>query len=321
MNQDLLRGVFDMHVHSHPDVAPRKTNDVELAQRSAEAGMGGLLLKAHHGSTVERAYLVQQMVPAIRVFGGLVLNYPVGGLNAHAIDVYIRLGAKEVWMPSLSADYMITYMKTQVSMEERLVFNRAHGAASSTVGHKSQQGDPWPWSRAGRGITIFDEKGAHCAFTMREDWAKILKRKKGRMPDFTVFEISEYLANEIKINTEDLKPVEMSVTYHDPCYLNRGLGVSKEPRELLAKIPGLTVVEMEKADRCCGGGGEVKDGAPQFAQAIAAVKAQLIQKTGAEAVVTGCPHCVEQIVEVSSASGASYGCLNIVELLSRSYRG
>jgi len=158
MGQDLLRGVFDMHVHSHPDVAPRKTNDIELAQKAAEAGMGGLLLKAHHGSAVERAYLVQQMVPAIRVFGGVVLNYPVGGLNPHAVDVYIRLGAKEVWMPSLSADYMITYMKTHVSMEEKLVFNRAHGAASPTASEKSSHGDSWPWSRNGRGISIFDEK-------------------------------------------------------------------------------------------------------------------------------------------------------------------
>jgi hypothetical protein len=45
--------IFDIH----PDIAPRKTNDIELAQRAAKAGMGGLLLKAHHGSTVERAYL------------------------------------------------------------------------------------------------------------------------------------------------------------------------------------------------------------------------------------------------------------------------
>ena len=158
MEQDFLRGVFDMHVHSHPDIAPRKTNDIELAQKAAEAGMGGLLLKAHHGSTVERAYLVQQMVPAIRVCGGVVLNYPVGGLNPHAVDVYIRLGAKEVWMPSLSADYMLSYMKTHASTEERLAFNKAHGAASPTASEKSSHGDSWPWSRNGRGISIFDER-------------------------------------------------------------------------------------------------------------------------------------------------------------------
>jgi len=161
---------------------------------------------------------------------------------------------------------------------------------------------------------------AHCAFTMREDWPKILKRKKDRSPKFKTFDISEYLSKEIEINTKDLKPVKMSVTYHDPCYLNRGLGVSREPRELLKRIPGLRLIEMEKPDRCCGAGGEVKDGAPEFARAITAVKTKLIEKTGAEAVVTVCPHCIEQIEEVSLASGASYQCFNIIELLNRSYK-
>jgi len=172
-------------------------------------------------------------------------------------------------------------------------------------------------SGAERVVTIC----AHCAFTMREDWAKILKAKRGRPPKFEVFDISQYLAKAIQINTEDLKPLRMSVTYHDPCYLNRGLNVSKEPRELLKKIPGVRFIEMEKSDRCCGGGGEVKDGAPQFAKAITSVKLKSIQKTSAEAIVTACPHCVEQIAEVSADSGASYQCFNIVELLSRSYQG
>lgn len=162
---------------------------------------------------------------------------------------------------------------------------------------------------------------AHCAFTMREDWAKILEKKRGKLPNFEILDISAYLTREIQINTEDLKPLKMSVTYHDPCYLNRGLDVSKEPRELLKKIPGVRFIEMENSDRCCGGGGEVKDGAPQFARAITSVKIESIQKTAAEAVVTVCPHCVEQIVEVSAACGISYHCVNIVELLSRSYQG
>ncbi|MFQ5842013.1 MAG: heterodisulfide reductase-related iron-sulfur binding cluster, partial [Thermodesulfobacteriota bacterium] len=85
--------------------------------------------------------------------------------------------------------------------------------------------------------------------------------------------------------------------------------------------PGVRFIEMENSDRCCGAGGEVKDGAPQFARAITSVKIESIQKTAAEAVVTVCPHCVEQIVEVSAASGVSCQCVNIVELLSRSYRG
>jgi hypothetical protein len=54
-------------------------------------------------STVERAFLVQRIVPEIRVFGGLVLNEPVGGLNPAAVRVALQLGAKQIWMPTRSA--------------------------------------------------------------------------------------------------------------------------------------------------------------------------------------------------------------------------
>jgi len=159
MSRHFMNGVFDMHVHSHPDVAPRKADDIDLARAAAEAGMGGLLLKAHHGSTVERAYLTEKIVPNIRVFGGVVLNYPVGGLNPHAVDIYVRLGAKEVWMPTLSAEYMIAYQKAHVSAEDRLAFHKAHGVSPIIPKDIAQPGDPWPWSRNGHGISVFDERG------------------------------------------------------------------------------------------------------------------------------------------------------------------
>jgi hypothetical protein len=154
-----MTGVFDMHVHTAPDIAPRKTDDLELAKAAAEAGMGGFIIKSHLGSSVERAYLVNQMVPNIRVFGGLVLNFPIGGLNPFAVDSYVRLGAKEVWMPSLSAEYTLAFQKAHISLEERIAFNRAHGGDSVPASLKVQPGDPWPWSKNGRGISIFDETG------------------------------------------------------------------------------------------------------------------------------------------------------------------
>lgn len=159
MNQDMIPGVIDMHLHTAPDIAPRKTDDLELAKAAAEAGMGGFIVKSHLGSSVERAYLVNQMVPNFRVFGSVVLNYPIGGLNPFAVDSYVRLGAKEVWMPSLSAQYTLDYQRANVPLEDRIAFNEAHGGASPPPSMKVQPGDPWPWSKNGQGITIFDEKG------------------------------------------------------------------------------------------------------------------------------------------------------------------
>ena len=159
METELLKGVFDMHIHSFPDVAPRKDDDIGLAKAAAAAGMGGIMLKAHQGSTVERARLVGKIVDSIHVFGGVVLNRPQGGLNPHAVDVFVRLGAKEIWMPTLSADHMIRYQNTQVTPEDRTAFNMAHGASDTFPPGLAKPGDPWPWSKHGRGISILGENG------------------------------------------------------------------------------------------------------------------------------------------------------------------
>ena len=78
---DALEGAVDLHVHSAPDVDPRRFNDLELAAEAAKAGMRAVLLKSHQNSTVERAWLTAKVVPGIHVFGGLVLNAPAGGIN------------------------------------------------------------------------------------------------------------------------------------------------------------------------------------------------------------------------------------------------
>ncbi len=159
MKQDMIPGAIDMHLHTAPDVAPRKTDDLELAKAAAEAGMGGFIIKSHLGSSVERAYLVNQMVPNFRVFGAVVLNFPIGGFNPFAVDSYVRLGAKEVWMPTISAQYTLDYQRANVPLEDRIAFNKAHGGASPPASMKVKPGDPWPWSKNGQGMTIFDEKG------------------------------------------------------------------------------------------------------------------------------------------------------------------
>jgi len=103
MLPDFLEGAVDLHVHSAPDIDVRRYNDLELAREAARAGMGAILIKSHQNSTVERAWIVSQCVPGIRVFGGLVLNDTVGGLNPAAVDLAVKMGARQVWMPTRSA--------------------------------------------------------------------------------------------------------------------------------------------------------------------------------------------------------------------------
>ena len=65
--------------------------------------MSAILIKSHQNSTVERAWLVSQWIPGVRVVGGVVLNETVGGLNPSAVRLAVKMGARQVWMPTRSA--------------------------------------------------------------------------------------------------------------------------------------------------------------------------------------------------------------------------
>src|SRR5947207_15122968 len=100
-------GVIDMHVHSHPDVFGRNMDDIDLAQLAKARGMRGILIKSHISETASRAALVMKVVPGIEVWGGIVLNKAVGGINPDAVEwmhrVYGSRG-KVVWLPTFEAD-------------------------------------------------------------------------------------------------------------------------------------------------------------------------------------------------------------------------
>src|SRR6266536_1831703 len=97
----LLEGAFDTHIHSAPDVLPRKFNDLELAQRFKARRMAGFVLKSHYICTADRATLVNQVVPEIQAFDAIALNNSVVGLSPLAPDSAGRLGTKVCWLPSV----------------------------------------------------------------------------------------------------------------------------------------------------------------------------------------------------------------------------
>lgn len=98
-----LRGLIDMHIHSAPDTRPRVMDDIDLAQAAAAAGMRAIMLKSHVTLTSDRAAIAEKLAPGVRVLGGLALNHSVGGFNPAAVDMAIRMGARQIWMPTVSA--------------------------------------------------------------------------------------------------------------------------------------------------------------------------------------------------------------------------
>jgi hypothetical protein len=99
----LLRGAYDTHIHVAPDVVQRRIDDVSLAHRFRELGLGGFVLKSHYGSTAERAGVVRAVVPEVDALGAISLNRAVGGMNVLAVEVAAREGARTVWMPTVDS--------------------------------------------------------------------------------------------------------------------------------------------------------------------------------------------------------------------------
>jgi len=107
--RELLKGAVDFHIHTGPDIYPRLFNDIEVARQAKKAGMRAVLIKSHATITGDRAQMAQ-FVTGFSVFGGVALNWQVGGLNKHAVECAAKLGAKQVWMPTTHAANYLRYV-------------------------------------------------------------------------------------------------------------------------------------------------------------------------------------------------------------------
>jgi glycolate oxidase iron-sulfur subunit len=133
----------------------------------------------------------------------------------------------------------------------------------------------------------------------------------------TVQDISELLAKAPLRGP--LRAVPMTATYHDPCHVVHGQKIKKEPRQLLAQVPGLTLVELPESDWCCGSAGIYNLTQPEMATRLLARKVGHVESTGAQAVVTANPGCILQIQQGLRERGREVAVLHLVEILDRAY--
>ena len=108
------------------------------------------------------------------------------------------------------------------------------------------------------------------------------------------FEFSEFLVKKLGVTDVGAK-FPAKVTYHDGCHALRELRLKEEPRRLLCHVRGLELVEMDKAETCCGFGGTFSVKFPMISCAMDEVKVASIQRTGAEYVVSADSSCLMQI--------------------------
>ena len=115
MSTELLKDVYDLHIHPAPDVVKRKATDTQIAKKAVEAGMKGFAIKSHYFDTSGRTAIIKEIFPQCNAVGGIVLNLSVGGLNPAAVEMAAKAGTKIVWLPTMDAFNMWDFLRANHS--------------------------------------------------------------------------------------------------------------------------------------------------------------------------------------------------------------
>ncbi len=175
------------------------------------------------------------------------------------------------------------------------------------------------FERSGDGVIVVNAAG--CGVMLKEydrlladdaGWAERARSFSRRVRD-----ISEFL-DEIGIDPE-MGRVDLRVAYNDPCHLLHGQGIREAPRKLLRLIPGLRLVELREADRCCGSAGIYNLTQPDMAERLLNEKVADVIRSGAQAVASGNPGCLLQLRAGLEARNLPIQTLHPVELLDQAY--
>ncbi len=164
----------------------------------------------------------------------------------------------------------------------------------------------------GRDVDIVVTNAAGCGSALKE-YGHWLGDEEAERFAGLVKDISEVLVDA------DLPLGELreTVTYHDACHLAHGQKVRAQPRELLRRIPGVTLVELTDSDLCCGSAGVYNLLEPEMAAELGRRKLERIRETGAHIVAAGNPGCIMQISQQALEAGLALQVMHPVTLLSR----
>jgi glycolate oxidase iron-sulfur subunit len=161
-----------------------------------------------------------------------------------------------------------------------------------------------------------------CGSTLKEydellehdpQYANRAKRWVGLVKD-----VNEFLAS-IELNPQ-MGEVRATLTYQDSCHLAHGQKVRSAPRQLLQRVPGLTLKEMRMSDMCCGSAGIYNVVHTDMAMALLEKKMESVNATGAERIATANPGCMLQLRAGVERFGRGQRVSHVVEILDEAYK-
>ena len=181
---------------------------------------------------------------------------------------------------------------------------------------------------ARRNVDAFERSGADHVVTNSAGCGAMMKEYGHLLADDAAYaDRAARLAERVRDATQLLveagpkqgAAVPERVTYDAPCHLVHAQRITAPPLQVLRSIPGLELVPLADADRCCGAAGIYSLIEPGTSHAVLAPKLRNIAATGATLVATGNPGCLMQIGAGLRTSGADARAVHPIELLDLSY--
>ncbi len=196
------------------------------------------------------------------------------------------------------------------------------GEAALNVGHK-----PYFQEIAQQTARVFRERGVTRLVTISPHCYDVFKNHYPQLNEsLTPMHYTQYLATLVEDNRLRLtRPVELKVTYHDPCYLSRHNGEVEAPRRVLQAIPGVKLVEMKYTGPdtlCCGGGGGRMWLETAAGERFSDIRVKEALATEASVLATACPFCIVCLEDsVKSQKIQALAVMDIAELTAQALAG
>jgi len=155
-----------------------------------------------------------------------------------------------------------------------------------------------------------------CYHTWKDEYPHILGEPLG----FEVLHSTELLEEIIGAGKLKFKPLEETVTYHDPCDLGRTSGIYDAPRNVIRAIPGVNFVEMKDTREyalCCGGGGDVEMADKDLSAAVAKSRIAQATETEAKYLLSACQQCVRTLAGAARRDKVRMRVMDVAQLVAQ----
>ena len=166
---------------------------------------------------------------------------------------------------------------------------------------------------------LFKEKGIKKIVTSCAGCYRTFKKDYGdTLDDIEIYHTIEFLNDLIDAKSIKLKNLDINTTYHDPCHIGRHMGgeLFEIPRKILKKISNFREMKTyREGAMCCGAGGGVKKGFPEFSLEMAENRIKEAINTGAEFLVSSCPFCYRNFTDAIESLNSPLKMRDITELI------